>query len=173
MLQCVGVAELTQHIPNKGEHLIRFYGCYSNKSRGEARKRAALAIADDAGLSGGDGAPAAPPAAEPASGKLRRRWAMLIEKVYQADPLTCPMCGGAMKIVAFIEARQGEVIERILRYCGLWKPPPRPPPCPRGGGPPSRPSATGPCAGPSDLDPDFLEHLHREAQAEQMELPWD
>jgi hypothetical protein len=24
-----------------------------------------------------------------------------------------------------------------------------------------------------DLDPDFAEHLHREAQSQQMELPWD
>jgi len=25
----------------------------------------------------------------------------------------------------------------------------------------------------ADLDPEFLEHLHREAQAEQLDLPWD
>jgi hypothetical protein len=24
-----------------------------------------------------------------------------------------------------------------------------------------------------DIDPDFLEHLRREQEAEQMELPWD
>jgi hypothetical protein len=24
-----------------------------------------------------------------------------------------------------------------------------------------------------EIDPDFLEHLHREAQAEQLELPWE
>jgi hypothetical protein len=28
------LAEVTQHIPNKGEHQIRYYGWYSNKSRG-------------------------------------------------------------------------------------------------------------------------------------------
>lgn len=28
------LAELVQHIPNKGEHLVRYYGCYSNKARG-------------------------------------------------------------------------------------------------------------------------------------------
>ena len=31
-----------------------------------------------------------------------------------------------MKVVAFIEPPQGEVIEKILRHCGLWQP--RPPP---------------------------------------------
>jgi hypothetical protein len=28
------LAEVTQHIPEPGEHLIRYYGYYSNKSRG-------------------------------------------------------------------------------------------------------------------------------------------
>ena len=28
------LAEVTQHIPNKGEHQIRYYGWYSNKKRG-------------------------------------------------------------------------------------------------------------------------------------------
>jgi len=27
------IAEVTQHVPNKGEHLVRYYGWYSNKSR--------------------------------------------------------------------------------------------------------------------------------------------
>ena len=51
---------------------------------------------------------------------------MLIKRVYEVDPLCCPHCGGEMKVVAFIEPPQGEVIERILRHCGLWDP--RPPP---------------------------------------------
>jgi len=33
------LAELTQHIPNKGEHLIRYYGHYSNKARRLSRKK--------------------------------------------------------------------------------------------------------------------------------------
>ena len=28
------LAQVTQHIPNKGEHQIRYYGWYSNKRRG-------------------------------------------------------------------------------------------------------------------------------------------
>ena len=32
------LAELTQHIPNKGEHLTRYYRYYSNKSRGMRAK---------------------------------------------------------------------------------------------------------------------------------------
>ena len=33
------LAEVTQHIPNPGEPLIRYYGRYSNKSRGQRAKR--------------------------------------------------------------------------------------------------------------------------------------
>jgi len=54
---------------------------------------------------------------------------MLIKRVYEIDPLACPRCGGQMKVVAFIEPRapersdgRGDVIERILRHCGLWQP---------------------------------------------------
>jgi hypothetical protein len=54
---------------------------------------------------------------------------MLIKRVYEIDPLSCPKCGGRLKVIAFIEPPQAEVIEKILRHCGLWNPPPaRPPP---------------------------------------------
>jgi len=33
------LAEVTQHIPNKGEHLIRYYGFYLNKRRGLQQKK--------------------------------------------------------------------------------------------------------------------------------------
>jgi hypothetical protein len=32
------LAEILQHIPNKGEHQYRFYGWYSNKKRGLREK---------------------------------------------------------------------------------------------------------------------------------------
>ena len=45
---------------------------------------------------------------------------MLIKRVYEIDPLACPNCGGTMKVVAFLEPPQADVIEKILRHCGLW-----------------------------------------------------
>ena len=33
---------------------------------------------------------------------------------HEADPLLCPQCGGAMRIIAFID--QPEVIEKILTH---------------------------------------------------------
>ena len=35
---CNWLAALTAHIPNAGEHLVRYYGWYSNVSRGKRRK---------------------------------------------------------------------------------------------------------------------------------------
>ena len=32
------IAEITTHIPNKGEQLVRYYGAYSNVSRGKRNK---------------------------------------------------------------------------------------------------------------------------------------
>jgi len=47
-------------------------------------------------------------------GKVQRRWAELLRRVYEVAPLTCPACGGAMRIFAFITA--GAVIDRILAH---------------------------------------------------------
>ena len=46
---------------------------------------------------------------------------MLIQRVYEVDPLCCPECGGQMKVVSFIEPPQPEVIEAILKHGGLWR----------------------------------------------------
>ena len=44
------------------------------------------------------------------------------------DPLTCPKCGGDMRIIAFIE--DYKVVKKILDYLGIYeferdRPPPR------------------------------------------------
>jgi hypothetical protein len=117
------LAEFTQHIPAKGAHLIRYYGYYSNKSRG-MRKKAVAEQAEKAGKpSDGDDA------SDAARTGCNKTWAMLIKRVYEVDPMVCPRCGSEMKVIAFIDPPQGEVIEKILRHCGLWRESaPRPPP---------------------------------------------
>jgi hypothetical protein len=47
------------------------------------------------------------------------KWRELIKKVWEADPLLCPICCREMRIVALIDER--EVVERILRHLGLWE----------------------------------------------------
>ena len=99
---------------------------------------------------------------------------MLIQRVYHVDPLTCPKCGGTMKIIAFVEARQNEVIRKILEHCGLWRdPPPRAPPrfAPRFQA--VRAQGESDCGNTVEVDPEYLEYLHRESMTEQLELPWE
>ena len=97
---------------------------------------------------------------ERADGELRlgsvSTWAMLIKRVYEVDPLTCPHCGGEMKVISFIERNQREVIERILRHCGLWEGPIRTLAGPRGPPGSSEESVDEPRELQLVLDPEFL-----------------
>ena len=79
------------------------------------RKAAAAEAAADRG-------PGPPTSPEPprAAAAARETWAMLLKRVSEIDPRTCSQCGGQMKVVAFIEPPQRDVIEKILRHCGLW-----------------------------------------------------
>ena len=90
--------------------MVRYSGWYSNKTRGQrAQRRPATATAT--GI----------PARSPTAREARKGWAALIKQVYEADPLCCPKCGTTMRIVTFIQKHQTEVIEKILRHCGLWE----------------------------------------------------
>ena len=102
------LAEVTQHIPDKGAHQIHYYGWYSNKMR--AMQRPLKATATE---------PSDPDT--PFRRKCRLTWAALIKAIYEVDPLTCPKCGGKMKIVSFIT--EAAVVQKILRHCRLWKEP--------------------------------------------------
>jgi len=65
----------------------------------------------------------------PCRAALRRRWAELIRRVYEVDPLVCPRCGGEMRVIGFIT--QPALIDRILdhlRKRDKVSRPPRPPP---------------------------------------------
>ena len=106
------LAEFTQHIPSKGSHLIRYYGWYSNKARGMRKKADGEKSAQASSPS--DASPATP---APCS----QTWAMLIKRVYEIDPLSCPQCGDQMKVISFIDPPQRELVEKILRHCGLWQ----------------------------------------------------
>ena len=44
----------------------------------------------------------------------------MIKRVYEVDLL---VCANQMKIISFIERGQYNVVERILRHCGLWESP--------------------------------------------------
>jgi hypothetical protein len=114
------LAQLTTHIPDKNEQMVRYGACppwrsfYSNKSRGMRRE------ADKE-----DDVPALIHS-ELSRKEFRKNWARLIQKIYNVDPLSCPKCLGSMKIIPIIEDEQ--VISKILKHLGLWvvKQKPRP-----------------------------------------------
>jgi len=58
--------------------------------------------------------PAIVPAPRLAPTEASRRWATLLQQIFEVDPLACPACHGAMRIVAFIT--QASVIDQILAH---------------------------------------------------------
>jgi len=58
-----------------------------------------------------------PDAEEELRPSLAKGWAEMIRKVYEVDPLTCPRCGGMMKIIAFLT--EYAVVEKIINHLNL------------------------------------------------------
>jgi hypothetical protein len=106
------LARVIMHIPEPKRHLVRYYGWYSNVSRGKRRK-AGREHEKTAGAVTGPPSPTARAEARDARA-LRRSWAQLIKRIYEVDPLVCPSCGGTMKVIAFIT--EHAVVDAILRH---------------------------------------------------------
>ena len=49
-------------------------------------------------------------------------WAVLIARIHEVFPLLCPMCGGQMRLIAFIT--EGTQISKILDHIGVDSEPP-------------------------------------------------
>ena len=108
------LAAMCSHVPNKGEQMVRYYGYYSNVSRGKRKqenqdKRVPCILEQ-----------------EGSSKEYLKNWARLIQKIYEVDPLRCPKCSAKMKVISVIE--EEEVIKKILKHLGMWDVKPRPPP---------------------------------------------
>ena len=82
------IAAMCSHVPNKGEQMVRYYGFYSNASRGKRK------IQDQDDL--------IPSILEPdgSSSEYRKNWARLIQKIYEVDPLMCQKCSRKMKVIS-------------------------------------------------------------------------
>jgi hypothetical protein len=99
------LARVLVHNHDKGQGTTRYYGWYANRPRG-MRGTAAPAAAD--------GPPAIAPAPRLAPTEATRRWAALLQQIFEVDPLACPTCRGAMRVVAFMT--QAAVIDQILTH---------------------------------------------------------
>ena len=107
------LAAMCTHVPNRGEQMVRYYGWYSNVTRGKRMNKAE------------DGAVPSIIESDRSPAACRKSWARLIQKIYEVDPLICPKCRGTMRIISTIEDR--EVIKTILNHLGLWLSRSRPP----------------------------------------------
>ena len=70
----------------------------------------------------GHSSPPTPDPVPPKRSKAHYLWAVLIARIYEVFPLLCPMCGGQMRLIAFIT--EGTQIRRILDHIGVDSEPP-------------------------------------------------
>ena len=114
------MAAITQHIPNKFSQLSRYYGFYSNKSRGMRAKAEQMEPSPSTaeenskeGINIIDVSQYQPKKVPPLT------WRECIKKIWKEDPLVCPECMGLMRIISFIT--EGPIIHKILKHLGLWE----------------------------------------------------
>ena len=108
------LAELSQHIPNKWEQTVRYFGIYSARTRGALKKKKStlpLAVTLDK--------------KDEDKPKPSSKWAACMKQVFELNPLNCPKCGGDMKIKSFV-LKQTE-INRLAKYHKIpaWRAPPK------------------------------------------------
>jgi hypothetical protein len=99
------LARVLVHIPDKGHVTTRCYGWYANRPRG-MRDKATPAVEDVP--------PAIVPVPRLAPTEATRRWTALLQQIFEVDPLACPTCHGAMRIVAC--TTQAAHIDQILTH---------------------------------------------------------
>jgi hypothetical protein len=112
------LARLLMHVPEPRLHLVRYYGHYSSAARAQRPTE------DTAGEAAAESTNTATTSAEqePSSAerrRLRRQWARLIRRIYEADPLLCE-CGSRMRVISFLT--DPPVVDKILKHLELKAP---------------------------------------------------
>jgi hypothetical protein len=117
---------LAEFVPPPRIHRNRYHGVLAPN----ARLRPAVVAIGRPTIDAPDGDnEAAPPPAEgkdqpdrPRANQARIRWAVLLARIYEVLPLLCPVCGGSMKILAFLT--DPPVVTAILLHLELRHLPP-------------------------------------------------
>ena len=89
-------------------------GWYSNRVRGERARRGEASVRSHSDTPN-----------DPIADAVRARsaWARLIYKVYEVDPLECPICHSQIRIIAFVN--DASTVNKILDHIGESTWPPR------------------------------------------------
>lgn len=109
------LARLLMHVPEPRLHLVRYYGHYSSAAR--AQRRTGETVGEAAAEAPNTAATSAEQ--EPSSAerrRLRRQWARLIRRIYEADPLLCD-CGNEMRVISFLT--DPPVVDKLLKHLEL------------------------------------------------------
>ncbi len=123
------IAAIRQHVPEPSFQLVRYYGWYSNRMRGDRKKQEEWEKGkkEDENETTEDSK-----IIDIQNYKPKRipqlMWRECIKKVWEVDPLVCPKCTGEMRIIRFIYKRT--VIKKILNHLNIFeeKKNPRAPP---------------------------------------------
>jgi len=97
--------DLIRHIPERHQKLVNYYGWYSNRTRGERKKRIEAEQ--------GEG---------PCCTVVKQRltlghWRRFIKLIYEVDPEICPNCEVEMRVVSCLN--DPDVIFKILAHTKL------------------------------------------------------
>jgi len=122
------IARIAALVPPPRTHRHSYFGVLAPNSPLRAAVTAlaqalpAQPAAAQAGpVSTGEGAPANP--VQPKRPPAHYLWAVLIARIYEVFPLLCPLCGGQMRLIAFIT--EGPKIRKILEHIGVESEPPQ------------------------------------------------
>ena len=110
------IDQLAALIPPPRLHRHRYHGVLAPNS---PLRAAATAYGRDPADDPSAPAEVAPPPAAPAPNTrspARYLWAMLLARLFESLPLTCPNCGADMRIIAFVT--DAAPVERILTHIG-------------------------------------------------------
>ena len=97
------LARWVDHVPDRYETRVRYYGAYATRRRVWWQRRG-ISLASRPALP----APPSEPAADwPALRARKRRWAELLRLVFEVEIEVCPSCGGVMRVLGFVTEPAG------------------------------------------------------------------
>ena len=106
------IAAATQHIPEKRAQMVRYFGWYSNRSRGRRRMDQDALEAPPEGIEIIDVSDYSPRKVP------TKKWRELIAKVWETDPLICLRCGSQMFIKSLTD--DPAEVKKVLKELDLW-----------------------------------------------------
>jgi Putative transposase/Transposase zinc-binding domain len=106
-------------VPRPRINLVLYFGVLGARAAARAELVGPGGPRSAGVAAGQEQAEPAPASIEPSqsAGGRNRSWATLMQRTFGLDVLTCPRCGGRLRLMALLE--QEAVIKRVLKHLGL------------------------------------------------------